>query len=329
MNLDAQQNGAAYILHNCGALKANEKVLLISDGTTSAVANTFELILSSNKANYTHYEIPVMAVHGQEPSDELAIEMKKADLIVCLTKFSMAHTKARKESADTGSRFLSLPYFDLDLLADPAILVDYLAQAPMVRIMEKNFTHGKKAFVSSLAGTNLTLDIEGRIGNYCPGFVSNPGELGSPPDIEANVSPIENASQGIIVVDGSITCDEFGLLESPITLKIHNGKVVEIVSERSDYVIKLEEILGPVGSNKRVVAELGVGFNPEAKLTGRMLTDEGAAGFVHFGLGSNSTVGGKNEVSFHLDFVIKNPNLSIDDREMIEGGKFCSMFQET
>jgi 2,5-dihydroxypyridine 5,6-dioxygenase len=328
MNFDAQLRGATYILNTCGALQPDEKVLLIADETTSSVVNLFELTLTNTGARYTRCDIPVMAVHGQEPTESLATQMLNADLIVCLTKFSMAHTLARKKSSDRGSRFLSMPYFDLELLADQAVTVDYTAQAPLVRIMEKYFTKGKKAFVSSPAGTRLTLDIEGRVGNYCPGFVLNPGELGSPPDIEANVSPIENASQGVIVVDGSITCDEFGLLETPVILEIENGKVVDIRSKNSVYVSKLEEILGPVGSSKRVVAELGVGFNPNAKLTGRMLTDEGAAGFVHFGLGSNSTVGGKNEVSFHLDFVIRNPTLTVDDNMMIEGGQFCSMFQK-
>ena len=327
MEFDSQIRGVTYILNACGALQPNEKVLLISDETTSSVVNLFKQTLTNTGATYTHREVPVMAVHGQEPAESLATQMLNADLIVCLTKFSMAHTLARKRSSDRGSRFLSMPYFDLELLADQAVLVDYQAQAPLVRIMEKYFTNGKKAFVSSSAGTRLTLDIEGRLGNYCPGFVLNPGELGSPPDIEANVSPIENASQGIIVVDGSITCDEFGLLDTPIILEIENGKVVDIRSKNAAYVSKLEEILGPIGSSKRVVAELGVGFNPNATLTGRMLTDEGAAGFVHFGLGSNSTVGGKNEVSFHLDFVIRNPTLAIDDKTMIEGGQFCSMFQ--
>jgi leucyl aminopeptidase (aminopeptidase T) len=327
MNFESSIIGASHILFECGSLSPNEKVLLISDKTTSAVAAVFEQILTANFFEYRTCEIPLMTVHGQEPTEDVALQMYQANLIVCLTKFSMAHTLARKKSTDKGSRFLSLPYFDLDLLADKAILVDYSAQAPLVRLMETYFTAGKTAYVSSSAGTKLSLDIRGRFGNYCPGFVRKPGELGSPPDIEANVSPVENASEGVIVVDGSITCDEFGLLETPIIMEINKGKVVKITSENSNYVANLESILGPIGSSKRVVAELGVGFNPNAILTGRMLTDEGAAGFVHFGFGSNSTVGGKNEVAFHLDFVIKNPNLSIDQNVLIVGGEFCNMFQ--
>ncbi len=44
------------------------------------------------------------------------------------------------------------------------------------------------------AGTDIRIAIDGRIGNACPGCVLGPGDLGSPPDIEANVSPLENGS---------------------------------------------------------------------------------------------------------------------------------------
>ena len=66
------------------------------------------------------------------------------------------------------------------------------------------------------------------------------------------------------------------------------------------------KILKSTKNNKsRVLAELGIGFNKKAKLTGMMLTDEGSAGNIHFGFGSNYTVGGKNKVSFHIDIVVK------------------------
>jgi leucyl aminopeptidase (aminopeptidase T) len=74
-------------------------------------------------------------------------------------------------------------------------------------------------------------------------------------------------------------------------------------------------------SKKRILAEIGVGLNPIAKLTGTMLTDEGALGCVHFGFGSNYTTGGINRINFHLDFVIKEPSLFIDKKPIIINGK--------
>jgi leucyl aminopeptidase (aminopeptidase T) len=51
-----------------------------------------------------------------------------------------------------------------------------------------------------------------------------------------------------------------------------------------------------------------------------MLTDEGALGCVHFGLGSNYTVGGLNKVDFHLDFVFRDASLSVDGKQLINLG---------
>ena len=85
---------------------------------------------------------------------------------------------------------------------------------------------------------------------------------------------------------------------------------------------ELKKIFNELNNPKtKVLAELGIGFNEKAKLCGNMLIDEGAANCIHFGFGSNSTVGGKNEVSFHLDFIVKNANLFVDDKLIIKKGK--------
>jgi len=71
---------------------------------------------------------------------------------------------------------------------------------------------------------------------------------------------------------------------------------------------------------KKVLAEFGIGLNPEARLCGSMLEDEGCLGTIHFGFGSNSTIGGKNKVNFHLDLVVKEPTIIVDDQKIMENG---------
>ena len=55
------------------------------------------------------------------------------------------------------------------------------------------------------------MNIKGRKANCCPGFVDKNHLLGSH-DIETNISPIEEDSNGKIIVDGSITVESIGLL---------------------------------------------------------------------------------------------------------------------
>ena len=76
-----------------------------------------------------------------------------------------------------------------------------------------------------------------------------------------------------------------------------------------------------IGDDKAyVLAECGIGLNPAARLTGHMLTDEGTLGSVHFGFGSNATVGGYNDVPFHIDCVIREATLWIDQSAVLVGG---------
>jgi leucyl aminopeptidase (aminopeptidase T) len=123
------------------------------------------------------------------------------------------------------------------------------------------------------------------------------------------------------VVDGSIPCREIGLLSSPVTLEVRDGRIHQITTETEALLHLLLAIFARVGSpNAYILGECGIGLNPAAELTGNMLTDEGAFGCVHFGFGSNATVGGINDVPFHLDFVLREPTLAVDGKILIEQG---------
>ena len=75
------------------------------------------------------------------------------------------------------------------------------------------------------------------------------------------------------------------------------------------------------GTKASTVGEFGIGFNDRAKICGNMLIDEGAGGCIHFGMGSNWTIGGENRVDFHLDFVVKEATVAVDGKEIIREGR--------
>ena len=309
----------SHILRQCGGVQADEHVLLICDPDSRSLAEAMSVRCAVLGARADIAQINGLARHGEEPPATVARSMLGADLIMSLCRFSLAHTTARLNSAKH-ARFLSLPQYDWAMLNEPAVMVDYQAQASNVRRFADTFDRGAEIRVKTQLGTDIAMDIRGRRANSCPGFVRRPGELGSPPDIEANISPDESSSEGMIVVDGSITAPELGLLQSAVTLAIERGLIVRACSPRNDYIKTLDDMLGPLGSPRRVLAECGVGLNPLARLSGSMLTDEGAIGCVHFGFGANHTVGGQNEVDFHLDFVVREASLWVDDIQMIENG---------
>ncbi len=310
-----------HLLSHCGSLSSHEKVVIVCDVLTTEIGQFF-YDRAVGITNYASLKtIPVAKNHGEEPPDDVALLMNNADLVLGLTSMSMAHTNARMNLTNNGGRYLSLPEYSLELLQDPSVMVDYKAVESDVRYIADAFTSSHKIRVTTEKGTDIYLDSSGRIGNCCPGFVSAAGDLGSPPDIEANISPLETKSNGIVIVDGSIPCPEIGLLYSPVILTVEEGKIVKFDGKDKEVISRLEKLFSDVNSDKAyVLAECGVGLNREAKLTGSMLTDEGAWGCMHFGFGANSTVGGLNSVPFHLDFVFQDACLEIDGKTILKDG---------
>jgi len=322
MIVNQHYRAVRHVLRHCAGVGSDEPVTIVYDIRTEGVAKLFAEEARWLSSHVAVLDAPVVTMHGIEPPPEVAAAMADAAVILGLTYTSMAHTRARQAACARGARYLSLPEYSLDLLGDPAIVTNYRAQAPTVRRMAEAFTRGASAHISTALGTDIHIDIKGRRGNYCPGFVDLPGELGSPPDIEANVSPVETESRGTIVVDGSIPCREIGLLASPITLHVERGRITSIDGHDSAVVATLDSLFKATNSDRAyVLAECGVGLNEDARLIGIMLTDEGAKGCMHFGFGSNATVGGVNDVPFHLDFCFRHATLAVDGVTLIRHGE--------
>lgn len=303
--------GARRVLFDLGTLKPEETVCIVTDDATRELGELFLRLAEASGSKAAHRNIQPLAMHGQEPPADVASQMASSHLVLGLTERSMAHTQARLKACSAGARYLSLPEYSAELLAHPALRIDYRRSAGRARRVADLLTAGRSVRVVSPKGTDITLDIAGRTANFCPGYVDRDNKLGSPPDIESNVSPVEDASNGLVLVDGSIPYPGFGLLTGELRLEIAGGSI-RSMDGPPRYVSALEALFEKYGPKARVLAEFGIGFNEAASLCGNMLMDEGAFGTFHFGFGSNSTVGGKNVVGCHLDFVFYAEQFYVD-----------------
>lgn len=318
--------GFRQLLAHCGGLTQDELVVVVADSAKADIAEGLIDMARQLGARVELQRIPDMSCHGEEPPVAIAEAMARAGLLVGLTTYSLAHSQARRKACAAGARYLSLPDYTWDLLDDPSLKVDFHVQAATVRRVADTLSAGQTVRVTTALGTDITMAIAGRVGNFCPGFVKGQGELGSPPDIEANISPLEDSAEGVVVVDGSIPCPQVGLLLQPITLHVKAGRIVSFEGGDIGQRRAVEAMFAAVGSDKaRVLAECGIGLNEAAELTGMMLTDEGAMGTMHFGFGSNNTVGGVNDVPFHLDFVFRSPTLLVDGQILLQDGRLTDV----
>src|SRR3989338_8622413 len=131
------------------------------------------------------------------------------------------------------------------------------------------------------------------------------------------LAPVEGTANGAYVVDASFA--GIGKLKSPIKIYVKNGRAVKIYGEKADV---LNELLDSAGKDARNIAEFGIGTNEKAKITGNILEDEKVIGTCHIALGNNVGFGGKTSVQLHLDGIIKNTTIFVDENKIIDKGKF-------
>ena len=84
---------------------------------------------------------------------------------------------------------------------------------------------------------------------------------------------------------------------------------------------RLNDMLEPFGRKGRNIAELGIGTNDQAIITGQILEDEKVMGTVHIALGNNLSMGGTCDVGIHVDGVFTRPTVYADDRVLMKDGK--------
>jgi len=241
-----------------------------------------------------------------------------------VTTYTLTPTIAREEAQKAGARILSLGGYNYNILLSEALRVDFMSQKPIVEEVAQRLTQAKSARILSEVGTDMKLRLGNRRAYALTNICHEPGTLGSPPDIEAYVAPIEDTAEGVLFIDGSICLPEFGLLSEPIRLKIENGRVVDI--EGGDEAKRFEEKLKSYNDPEMYrIAELGIGLNPKAKLIGDPLIDEGALGTAHIALGLNFTYGGTiRSAKTHIDCVFRKATILLDGKPLLEDGNLIT-----
>ena len=69
------------------------------------------------------------------------------------------------------------------------------------------------------------------------------------------------------------------------------------------------------------LAELGIGTNEKAILTGNILEDEKILGTAHVAFGASAAIGGTVQVPVHLDCVVMHPTVEIDGHAVVRAGE--------
>ncbi|MDR1933436.1 MAG: aminopeptidase [Spirochaetales bacterium] len=208
-----------------------------------------------------------------------------------------------------------------------AVPVDYTRMRLECLRVKEILDDAVSLHVTNKTGTDIFFSIAGRQSFTDDGNFSIAGRGGNLPAGETFVSPVVGSAEGRIVYDGSISSLRGEILiKTPITVHVSRGFVKKIegkdeaeellatilMGEENARVLeeegKLSEGKGAVyARNARNIGELGIGLNPNAKMTGNMLEDEKVYHTCHFAIGSNYDEDAPALI--HLDGLVSAPTV--------------------
>ncbi|GBD38514.1 2,5-dihydroxypyridine 5,6-dioxygenase [bacterium HR37] len=310
-------DAAMIALRDCMAVKSGEKVLIITDEPLRKIGYVLWECAKELGTEAMLLEIIPRDSHGQEPPQPVGELMRLVDVILIPTSKSLSHTESRRKASSCGVRIATLPGITEDTMIR-TLNADYHKIAQRSRKVASILKSGSRVRITTERGTDISLVIEGREGYADTGLNHNPGDFSNLPAGEGYIAPLEGKSEGKVVIDGSMA--GIGKLEEEvIEITVKNGFAVEIKGgEAADKLLSLMKPFGRLAFN---VAELGIGTNDKAIVTGNVLEDEKAMGTIHIAFGDNKSMGGTVRVASHLDGVVMNPTVYVDDVLLLDNGR--------
>lgn len=305
------------IVEELAEVQADENVLVLTDVELEPFARP---IANASRRLGAETFLTVMRRidrYGSEPPAPIAEMMRAVDLTVSVLATSLTHTDARREAAETGTRTFIIRGVNFDTMVRGGINTDYVELHRVTAAVKETIDDGATIHVASPAGTDVTMDVEGRSGFILDGRFGDGVRLtNGVPTGEAPVAPVEGSAEGTIVIDYSM--DNIGRVEEPIALTLEAGRVTDVGGGES--ADRLAAILDEGDSEARNLAEFAIGTNPDARLTGILAEDKKKAGTVHFAVGDNMSLGGTVRSDLHLDGMVLEPTVTIDGETVVESG---------
>jgi aminopeptidase len=302
------------VVRDCLGVEEGENVLVVCNPVTQGIGERMRDEAQDAGADAVVAVMAERASHAAEPPAPIAAAMGAADVVLAPTVQSLSHTAARKAATEAGARVATLPGVTEEMLAR-VMSADMKGLRRKGRAIAELLTAGSEARITCPNGSDLRLGLEGRTGIPDAGELTEPGAFGNLPCGEGFIAPVEGTTNGRLVVDGTIAT--IGVGDEPVELLVEVGHLVSASGERGKRLMELLTAPGHDGTN---VAELGIGTNEKAILTGEILEDEKLLGTAHVAFGASAAIGGTVQVPVHLDCLVMKPDVTVDNEPVVRNG---------
>jgi leucyl aminopeptidase (aminopeptidase T) len=247
---------------------------------------------------------------GFEPPRAVAAAFSACDVFLAPCEPSLSHTVARKSASEKGIRGATLPGVTEEMLAR-LMSADFDQMTRRSAAVAQLLTEADEAHLTCPLGTDFRLDLRGRTGIPDDGDLTAAGAFGNLPCGEGFIAP--GGGEGAIFARSAAVT---GLYDEPLRIEVREGA---LAAASDPTFLAMLDAHPPKGRN---LAELGVGTNENATLTGNVLEDEKILGTAHVAFGASSSFGGNVTVPVHLDVVVTHASLTIGGTQVLDAGDY-------
>jgi 2,5-dihydroxypyridine 5,6-dioxygenase len=300
-----------------------------------------ELALHRLGARYFHVTVPTprqsapVPVRSTGASDVLggmdaAVgALAASKFIVDCTVEGLMHAKELRAILKGGARVLYVSNEHPDVLER---LVPSPADEEQARAAMRVLKDGRRMTVSSAAGTQLEIGLEGaRVGGVW-GYTTKPGTLSHWPGGLCLAFPAAGKVNGTLVLaPGDLNLTFKRYLESKVTMKVENDYVTGVAGEGVDAALMREYMAAWGDREAYAVSHVGWGLNKRARWDALALYDRGDvngteqrafAGNFLYSTGANE-VAGRHTLG-HFDLPLRGCTVAVDGKVVVRDGTLAA-----
>jgi len=248
-----------------------------------------------------------------------------ANLVIDLTVEGLLHSPERKDILARGARMLMISNEHPEALErfhlNPALQEKCVRGAEMI-------TNAKRMQVTSAAGTDLIVNLEGVTGRGSAGAADRPGIMGYWPAGLCLCFPNPGSVNGKIVLmpgDSNLTFKRY--VEAPVILTIEHDYVTSIEGDGVDAQLMRSYYEAWNDREAYAVSHVGWGMNPGARWDTLVMYDRrdlncteqrAFAGNFLFSTGANEVAG--RFTPCHFDIPMRHCTVKLDDECVVKDG---------
>jgi len=321
--------GAHNAVNVCLRIQPQERACVITDDATSEIAAAIVAELEKLGAPYRAWILEELAERPlvNLPSEILA-DLEISQVSIFAVQAQTNELRSRIQMTDVVNR-RKIRHAHMVNINRQIMLEGMRADFQRVdRLSQKVVEMVRKASkirATTAAGTDLTADLNPNYKWLKTSGIISPEKWGNLPGGEIFTTP--GVVNGTFVIDGVVgdyLCAKFGSLqENPLTIRMKGNRLIEAHSENRELESDFWKYTHTDENSDRV-GEFAIGTNIDLKnVIGQILQDEKYPG-VHIAFGNpyGAHTGADWDSTTHIDVVGRKFNIWVDDRQIMQDGKF-------